>query len=613
MADTSRFGPVPYTGQITSYLPQRTAPQRSKLTNMQRAGISIPQEVINAALQARGMEPQQQGGITSLQSMSNALGMPEIQSPFIQDVKSLASGISSGLSQLAANQVETQDIIQAQKRKELADLSPFGGLGEDVTGLQEFGGAGDYTADLAALAQKLASERPKGRGTGEFLRTGAEEGELITSADPASTSTTETSTTEITESESTASQDIRSDVGDFGSAYDDILKQAMKNTEDVELGEDTPEKDLEYYKNKFAEATGVKIDGKADKSQALMAMGLALMQNKAGKGFNVGKMLSAVGEAGEKAMPLIAEARKEARAAQVAAGKYALGQVAADKAAEAAQAQSRLEYIRDIQKGIAESIEKERLELLKGAEARKLERLKTELKIFEEGSKPEEEREYGKDYDLTFATGQGPATAWKIKMAYDKKQPDQAVLINADPMIRKYIDGRGGIDDAIELIDVMEDASRAIAEGGGTVKLAFDRANSIAKALFPDLNTGNPTEEEEYSQALNMIMGRFKRFLTQETGNGISNRDVDIWEREIMKKPTWFQNFDATSNALNLLRDTFIQKREEFDAGLDHLYDVNNHRDVNAYNSLVEKYGTLEQAKGMQGKLIFKDGKLVRG
>ena len=48
------------------------------------------------------------------------------------------------------------------------------------------------------------------------------------------------------------------------------------------------------------------------------------MQNKAGKGFNVGKILTSVGEAGEKALPLAEEARKEAKAGQLASGKYAL-------------------------------------------------------------------------------------------------------------------------------------------------------------------------------------------------------------------------------------------------------------------------------------------------
>ncbi len=87
-----------------------------------------------------------------------------------------------------------------------------------------------------------------------------------------------------------------------------------------------------------------------------------------------------------------------------------------------------------------------------------------------------------------------------------------------------------------ELIDAMESAAKDIAQGGGTAKLAFDRLSSVSKALFPDQNVGKPTSEKEYVQAVNALMGRFKRFMTQETGNGISNVDVSIWTEEIMKK-----------------------------------------------------------------------------
>ena len=45
---------------------------------------------------------------------------------------------------------------------------------------------------------------------------------------------------------------------------------------------------IEEYKKDFADATGIRIDGKPDKSAALMSFGLALMQKKAGKGFSSG-------------------------------------------------------------------------------------------------------------------------------------------------------------------------------------------------------------------------------------------------------------------------------------------------------------------------------------
>ena len=63
----------------------------------------------------------------------------------------------------------------------------------------------------------------------------------------------------------------------------------------------------------------------------MVAFGIALMQNKAGKNFDVGKMLKSVGSAGEKAMPLLTKAKSEAKAAAASAGKYALDMRSVDK------------------------------------------------------------------------------------------------------------------------------------------------------------------------------------------------------------------------------------------------------------------------------------------
>ena len=396
---------------------------------------------------------------------------------------------------------------------------------------------------------------------------------------------------------------------DLEDPYAAALADAMKSYEDAKAGEDTGSKDIDYYKKQFADATGIDVSGKVDKSQALMAFGLALMQNKAGKGFDVGKILDSVGKAGEAAMPSLAEARKEARAGQLAGGKFALQKVASDKATELATQQAALARVQELQKAQMDAQSAERLAQVKGFESRKTERMKAELDMLKDGMAG---AEFDKTYNLKFASGQGPKNAFDIVMAYDKSKPNQPVIVGADPMVRKYIDGRAGIDDALELMDTMETAAREIAEGGGTAKFAYDKLNSVAKAIFPDLNTGKPTSAKEYEQSVKIIMGRFKRFLTQETGNGISNVDVRTWEEEILKKPTWFTNLDETMNALDLLRDTFLQKRLEFDQGLDHLYDPQNHVDAKDLNGLVQKYGTLDQIKGTEGRLVFKDGKIVR-
>ena len=123
---------------------------------------------------------------------------------------------------------------------------------------------------------------------------------------------------------------------------DKISEDTFKAAMDGFLGSsrgaspDKREKTLAEYKKEFAAATGVDVSGKVDKSQALMAMGLALMQNRAGKGFNVGKLLNAVGQAGEKALPALEKAKAEAKKAGLAAGQYALQSRNSDQAKDEA-------------------------------------------------------------------------------------------------------------------------------------------------------------------------------------------------------------------------------------------------------------------------------------
>ena len=106
-------------------------------------------------------------------------------------------------------------------------------------------------------------------------------------------------------------------------ALQDYLDQARPGTQP---------KDYAEYIKEFSDATGLDVSGKPDKSTALMALGLSLMQNKAGRGFDVGKMLGALGEAGEKALPEYQKAKSEARALRAKAGEYALGRRKEDEA-----------------------------------------------------------------------------------------------------------------------------------------------------------------------------------------------------------------------------------------------------------------------------------------
>ena len=70
----------------------------------------------------------------------------------------------------------------------------------------------------------------------------------------------------------------------FVGAMDDFINSVRGS------GPTKRERTLDEYKKEFSDATGVDISGKVDKSSTLMALGLALMQNSAGKGINVGNI-----------------------------------------------------------------------------------------------------------------------------------------------------------------------------------------------------------------------------------------------------------------------------------------------------------------------------------
>ena len=108
-------------------------------------------------------------------------------------------------------------------------------------------------------------------------------------------------------------------------ALNDFLNQ-------VRDGKKSKPKNYDEYIKEFGDATGLDISGDPDNKQALMSFGLALMQNRAGKGFDISKMLTSVGEAGEAAMPDFRKAVAESKAIRAKAGSYALSNAKADKA-----------------------------------------------------------------------------------------------------------------------------------------------------------------------------------------------------------------------------------------------------------------------------------------
>ena len=370
-------------------------------------------------------------------------------------------------------------------------------------------------------------------------------------------------------------------------------KEAPKNNESKKDA-------IARYRKEFEEATGLDASGEIDKKRALMAFGLNLMQNQVGgKGFS--GAMSALGGAGEVYAKELDKSRSESRAAGLAAGQYALNQRKADVTAERAAISASAKFKNDLYLKFYDSSLKREENLLK-----------SKLTIQEQMA---EDKAEGKDFTKvdgrTYAIGQGSAASWEVKYVYDSTDPNGGFLLKPENAIKKHIQGREGVTDARDLIVGLRGAAKEISEGGGSQAFIYDKLLSFGKAVMPATYlTGQPTNVEDYDKGVKSILAEFKRFLTQETGNGISNKDVEMWEKDLMGNQKIFSNLDATNSALDKLDNIFRRKEIEFNGALEELLDPTNH-EQNTRAEILRKFGTYEDLQG-QGDLVFVDGKIQR-
>ena len=362
----------------------------------------------------------------------------------------------------------------------------------------------------------------------------------------------------------------------FVSAMKDFAESAGKP--DVSPKGESREDALARYKKEFEDATGIDASGKVDKSKALMAFGLALMQNKAGRGFNVGKILESFGEAGEAAMPALEKAQDRAEAAKLAAGKYALQQIKADEDASNAIAASNLAHRREIE----------------------LENLKTFNKIIE---KREEAKLEGKEFKM-------PESIYNSKIEIGGKKLEirkglnpttgRPVYVDATGDAKKVaqaynrsMDGLNSINQMRSILGLMEEAKNN--PGGIAASRFLDRTKGVlssmgigdADAFFTDINrlvdNGElPKEfkgmslETSTDTIRKALLLRFKRFMSQETGNGISNVDFEALNAASGKLGL-FENINNARGALAELETLFTDSLDVLDPLITDMADPRNY------------------------------------
>jgi len=357
------------------------------------------------------------------------------------------------------------------------------------------------------------------------------------------------------------------------------------------LGKEVPpeinrEEALKKYKNEFAEATGINISGKPDTSAALMSLGLALMQNRAGSGFNVGRILSEVGKAGEKALPMFQEAKKEAKAATAAAGKYALQMIESDEDAREAIIASNQALKQEL--ALADIEHKNKMEqqyqkaVLDGDSAKAAKALeKLGDRTIRIGSK---------DLKLKRGTDEssGGRVVWQDPVG-DVRQVAQAYS--------KTVKGLNSLSEMNDLLMLMKDESEG--ELGGTAGQAvLDQAKRVAKSIGMPIGEFTGGEDvsprEQFERKSTALIANFKRYLTSETGNGISTYDVTQIEKALGKLTT-FGDVDGALMAISEITPMFTSSLETLENEVELFSDRREYRtgDVGSeqYNRVMEFFG----------------------
>ena len=268
--------------------------------------LGFAPEEMNQLRQASNLPTQEE---VDMQLSTQLFTPTDITAPLDTNVPAVA-GISDFLSGIASRQAQTAANVAAIQGRDSDDLGTAPTKPKPT--MEEFDD--DLGNALNTLGQDLS------QSSSTPIKDDVRDGDDLGTA--------------VTATESSTVAGALDDTTDKPSnPFAEILKTAMDNVSSIK-GEE-PKGTIDDYKEEFAKATGIDISGKVDKSQALMALGLSLMQNKAGKGFNVSNALAALGEAGEAAAPAFQKAKSEAKAAKLASGKYALGELSKDEQAKA--------------------------------------------------------------------------------------------------------------------------------------------------------------------------------------------------------------------------------------------------------------------------------------
>ncbi len=367
-------------------------------------------------------------------------------------------------------------------------------------------------------------------------------------------------------------------------AQQSLFKSAMDDINNI-YGDDTKtdktRKTLEDYKADFAKATGIDVSGEPDNKLALMSLGLSLMQNRAGKGFNLSNIIGAAGEAGQKAMPLFEKAKADARAGQVAAGKYALGETKADSLAALATAKEKRKALAALGKEFRDENSKRRLEYIKHKNNMEIELLKADMKPLDAKGKVTTQTLEGNNFlkvDTAFVTG-SRNRVFLAPVQQSEKHANQYVNI---------LEAKGSIR---EVQDILTQLGRK--DAPTSLELIKDRVVSVLKPLgigdtdysqgIEEIIKEGTTPEQKIEAIQARLISQYKKFLTKETGNGVSEGDIQRL-KQLIGEIKVGQPLSANLNRLKQLDTIFDAPKRALESQFNSFSKRENYRNDDEYN-----------------------------
>ena len=364
-----------------------------------------------------------------------------------------------------------------------------------------------------------------------------------------------------------------------------LFQDAMKDIEDMygtsAFKDRSDVKTLDDYKQDFARATGIDISGEPNNKSALMALGLALMQNRAGKDFDLSNILGEVGRAGEKALPKFEAARKEARAGQMAAGKFALQEEKADRASRLATAKEKRKALLAVGKEFREYGQKQQLEYLKHKNAMEIKLLENDMKPIDAKGKVTTQTLEGNNFlkvDTAFVTGSRNRVFLAPVQQAEKHANQYVNVLEAQNSIDKV----KGI-----LVDLgKENDSTAI----GLLK---DRVLSVLKPLgigdtdyskgVAEIIDAGTNPEQKIRAIQDRLISQYKKFLTKETGNGVSEGDIKRL-KQLIGEIKVGQPLAENLNRLDQLSQIFAAPQRAIESQFAAFSKRENYRNDDEYN-----------------------------